>query len=239
MEAGTAVAGGSRPTIGRLPRVRRQDAAFKNVLRALALLILALIAFFFIRLYVEANPAFQRFGFFGFVFTDNWDVSREFFGALPLLVGTLITSTVALAIGVPVAVAAALFVSELCPRRFRSPLTILLELLAAVPSVVYGLWGVFVLIPNLQGSEKWFARTFDFIPFIGGGTVAGPNYFIAGLILAVMILPIVTAISREVIATVPSDHKEAALALGATRWEMIRTPVLPYSRAGISGAAMP
>src|SRR5204862_7559507 len=97
---------------------------------------------------------------------------------------------------------------------------------------------VFVLIPNLQGSERWFARTFAFIPFIGGGTVRGPNYFIAGLILAIMILPIVTAISREVIATVPSDHKEAALALGATRWEMIRTAVLPYSRSGITGASM-
>src|SRR5437588_54749 len=237
MEAGTAVARGSRPTIGRLPRVRRQDAAFKYALLTVAGLILALIAFFFIRLYVEANPAFQKFGLFGFVFTNNWDVSREMFGALPLLVGTLITSAVALAIGVPVAVAAALFVSELCPRRVRAPLTIVLELLAAVPSVVYGLWGVFVLIPRLQGFEKWVASTFSFLPFIGG-PVHGPNYFIAGLILAIMILPIVSAITREVMATVPPDHKEAALALGATRWEMIRTAVLPYSRAGISGAAM-
>src|SRR5437588_4899877 len=237
MEAGTAVARGSRPTIGRLPRVRRQDTAFKYALLTVAGLILALIAFFFIRLYLEANPAFQKFGFFGFVLTNNWDVSREMFGALPLLVGTLITSAVALAIGVPVAVAAALFVTELCPGRLRAPLTIVLELLAAVPSVVYGLWGVFVLIPRLQGFEKWVASPFSFLPFIGG-PVHGPNYFIAGLILAIMILPIVSAISREVIGTVPADDKEAALALGATRWEMIRTAVLPYSRAGISGAAM-
>src|SRR5947208_2411284 len=113
----------------------------------------------------------------------------------------------------------------------------MVELLAAVPSVVYGLWGVFVLIPTLRPAEQWFSDTFSFLPFVGGH-VPGPNYFIAGLILAIMILPIVTAISREVIATVPLDHKEAALALGATRWEMIRTAVLPYSRAGISGAAM-
>jgi phosphate ABC transporter permease protein PstC len=106
-----------------------------------------------------------------------------------------------------------------------------------VPSVVYGLWGVFVLIPMLKPAEHWFGKTFDFIPFVGPN-VAGPNYFIAGLILAIMILPIVSAISREVMATVPPDHKEAALALGATRWEMIRTAVLPYSRAGITGAAM-
>jgi phosphate ABC transporter permease protein PstC len=160
------------------------------------------------------------------------------FGALPLVVGTLITSALALLIGVPVAVAAALFVTELCPRRLRSPLTILIELLAAVPSVVYGLWGFFFLIPKLQGFEKWVASTFSFVPFIGGGSVQGPNYFVAGLILAIMILPIVSAISREVMATVPLDQKEAALALGATRWEMIRIAVLPYSRAGIAGASM-
>src|SRR2546430_14881239 len=123
MEAGTAVAGGSRPTIGRLPRVRRQDPAFKYALLTVAGLILALIAFFFIRLYVEANPAFQKFGLFGFVFTNNWDVSREMFGALPLLVGTLITSAVALAIGVPVAGAAPPVVSEPCPRPGRGPPT--------------------------------------------------------------------------------------------------------------------
>jgi len=106
-----------------------------------------------------------------------------------------------------------------------------------VPSVVYGLWGVFFLIPQLRPAMQWASDTFSFLPWVGGH-VAGPSYFIAGLILAIMILPIVSAISREVIATVPNDHKEAALALGATRWEMIRTAVLPYSRAGITGAAM-
>src|SRR5437588_5961312 len=167
MEAGTAVARGSRPSIGRLPRVRRQDAIFKNGLRVVAGLILALIAFFFIRLYVEASPAFQKFGVFGFIFDNNWDVSREMFGALPLLVGTLITSAVALLIGVPVAVAAALYVTELCPRRARGPLTIMLELLAAVPSVVYGLWGVFFLIPKLQPFERFVSGHLGFLPFAG------------------------------------------------------------------------
>src|SRR5206468_3954760 len=112
------------------------------------------------------------------------------------------------------------------PRALRTPLTILIDLLAAVPSVVYGLWGVFVLIPRLKPAEQWFADTFSFLPFVGGH-VAGPNFFIAGLILAIMILPIVSAISREVIATVPADLKEASLALGATRWERIRMTVLP------------
>ena len=112
-----------------------------------------------------------------------------------------------------------------------------LTALAAVPSIVYGLWGIFVLIPRLRPAEQWFSNTFSFLPFVGGN-VAGPNYFIGGLILAIMILPIVSAISREVITTVPADQKEAALALGATRWEMIRMAVLPYSRPGIMGAAM-
>jgi phosphate ABC transporter permease protein PstC len=116
-------------------------------------------------------------------------------------------------------------------------LTILVDLLAAVPSVVYGLWGFFVLIPKLKPLQQWFSDTFSFLPFVGG-PVAGPSYFVAGLILAIMILPIVSAISREVMATVPVEHKEAALALGATRWETIRMAVLPYSRAGIAGAAM-
>jgi phosphate ABC transporter permease protein PstC len=207
---------------------RSADRALRWSLTALAAGILALIGFFFVRLIVEAQPAFSKFGVLGFTFTNDWDVSRDTFGALPLVVGTLITSAIALVIGVPIAVASALFATELCPRRLRGPLTVMLELLAAVPSVVYGLWGVFVLIPALKPFEGW----------VSGGSVAGPNYFVAGLILAIMILPIVSAISREVIATVPAEHKEAALALGATRWEAIRMAVLPYARPGIAGGAM-
>ncbi len=214
------------------------DKLLRWGLTALAAAILLLIAYFFVRLYSEARPAFNKFGVFGFTFDNNWDVSKDIFGALPLVVGTLITAALSLLIGVPIAVATAVYLVELCPARLKQPLTIMVELLAAVPSVVYGLWGVYVLIPKLLPAEKWFADTFHWIPFIGGGTVAGPNYFIGGLILAIMIIPIVSAISREVMATVPVEHKEAALALGATRWEMIKISVLPYSRSGISGAAM-
>lgn len=221
----------------RSSRARVPDVVMRWGLTGLAAAILALLAYFFARLIGESNTALSKFGILGFVFDNDWDVSGSHFGALPLLVGTLITSGIALVIGVPIAVATALYVTELCPRRARGPLTILVELLAAVPSVVYGLWGAAVLIKALRPSEQWVADTFSFLPFIGGH-VAGPNYFIAGLVLAIMIIPIVSAITREVMATVPSDHKEAALALGATRWEMIRTAILPYSRAGISGAAM-
>jgi phosphate ABC transporter permease protein PstC len=237
VEATTSVAPSGRSSLERPLRARLPDRALRWVLTGLAGGILVLIAFFFIRLIVEANPALSKFGVLQFAFDNNWDVSRSIYGALPLVAGTLITAAIALLIGVPVAVATALYLTELCPRRLRAPLTIMVELLAAVPSVVYGLWGVFVLIPRLKPAEEWFGRTFDFLPFVGPG-VAGPNYFIAGLILAIMILPIVSAISREVIATVPVQDKEAALALGATRWEMIRIAVLPYSRPGITGAAM-
>jgi phosphate transport system permease protein len=238
VEAGAITTRGGRTSIERPPLSRLPDKLLRWGLTVLAGGILVLIGFFFIRLFIDAKPAFDKFGYFGFTFDSNWDVSKNVFGALPMLVGTLITAGLALLIGVPVAVATALYLTELCPVRLRQPLTIMVELLAAVPSVVYGLWGVFVLIPHLKGAEQWFADTFSFIPFIGGGSVAGPNYFIGGLILAIMIVPIVSAISREVVATVPVEQKEAALALGATRWEMIRIAVLPYSRAGISGAAM-
>jgi phosphate transport system permease protein len=229
---------GGRSVLERPPLARLPDRALRYGLTAVAVLILALIVYFFIRLVGEARPVFAKEGVVGFTFNNSWNVAAERFGALPLLVGTLITSGLALVIGVPVAVATALYATELCPLRLRTALTVLVELLAAVPSVVYGLWGIFFLAPKLQGAEQWVADRLSGVPFIGGGTVTIPNYFITGLVLAIMILPIVSAISREVMATVPPDQKEAALALGATRWEMIRTAVLPYCRSGIAGAAM-
>jgi phosphate ABC transporter permease protein PstC len=233
-----SIPGGGRSKLGRSPLARLPDRALRYGLTLLAALILALIVYFFVRLVGEARPAFAKEGILGFAFTNNWDVSAEDFGALPLVVGTLITSALALLMGVPVAIATALYITELCPRRAKGPITVLVELLAAVPSVVYGLWGIFFLAPRLQPAEQWVADRLSFIPFIGGGVVTIPNYFIAGLILAIMILPIVSAIAREVMSTVPPDHKEAALGLGATRWEMIRIAVLPYCRPGIVGGAM-
>ena len=239
MEATTTTVTGGRSAFERSPAARLPDQVLQWGLTTLATLILLLIAYFFVRLIGESGTALNKFGA-SFVFGNDWDVSRQIYHGAPLVVGTLITSAIALIIGVPVAVATALYLTELCPRRARAPLGMLVDLLAAVPSVVYGLWGVFVLGPKLQPVEKWFADTFSFIPFIGGGgsTITPGNYFIAGLILAIMILPIISAIAREVLATVPSENKEAALALGATRWEMIRIAVLPYARPGITGGAM-
>jgi phosphate ABC transporter permease protein PstC len=247
----TVSVSGGRSILERPPLARLPDRALQWALSALAAGVLVLIGYFFVRLIGQSSTAFGHIGFFDFFVRDNWDVAQLqqgaacttasatgcTFGAWALVLGTLITSAIALVIGVPIAIATALFLTELCPRPARTPLAILVDLLAAVPSVVYGLWGVFVLIPKLHGLQQSLADTFSFLPFVGGA-VAGPSYFIAGLILAIMILPIVSAIAREVIATVPPEHKEAALALGATRWEMIRMAVLPYSRAGITGGAM-
>jgi phosphate ABC transporter permease protein PstC len=237
VEAAATTVSGGRSILERSPLSRLPDQVLQWGLTLVSAAILVLIGYFFVKLIEQSSTAISHFGL-SFVFGNDWDPSRLIFRGLPLVVGTLVTSAIALLIGVPVAIATALFLVELCPRRVRTPLAILVDLLAAVPSVVYGLWGVFVLAPKLMPAEKWFASTFSFIPWIGGGTVQLYNYFIAGLILAIMILPIVSAIAREVISTVPAEQKEAALALGATRWEMIRMAVLPYSRSGITGGAM-
>ena len=242
MEA-TSVNAASGSLLDRSWAARLPDRLLRIVLGALAGLILALIVYFFVRLIGESRSAISSAGLFHFVFDKTWYVSTAVgtpnqFGALAFLIGTLVTAAVALLIGVPIAVATAIFLTELCPRRLRTPVTAVIELLAAVPSIVYGLWGLVVLAPALQGAETWVAAKISFIPFIGGGVVTQENFFLAGVVLAIMILPIVSAISREVLSTVPADQKEAALALGATRWEMIRIAVLPPSRSGITSAAM-
>jgi len=238
MASASGIAGTPRDSaLARSRGARLPDDLLKWGLTVVSVGVIVLIGYFFARLIVESHPVFAETGVMGFIFDNAWVPSKGLYGALPLVVGTLITSAIALVIGVPIAVATALFITELCPGRLRTPLSTLVEMLAAVPSVVYGLWGFFFLIPKLRPAEQWFSDTFSFLPFVGG-TVSGPNYFIAGLILAIMILPIVTAISREVMSTVPRENKEAALALGATRWEMIRMTVIPYSRGGIVGGSM-
>ena len=146
---------------------RFADPLLQGVLAAIAAGVLLLIGFFFVRLLVESKPAFDHTGLADFVLSNDWVPSRDKFGALPLVFGTLVTSGIALLIGVPVAVASALYITELSPRALRTPLTILVELLAAVPSVVYGLWGIFFLAPTLLPAEKWFASAFSFVPFVG------------------------------------------------------------------------
>lgn len=199
--------------------------------------ILGLIAFATTK---EAWPAFQSEGL-GFITSTEWLPNEGRFGALAFIFGTLLVSTIAVVMAVPVSLGIALFTAEVAPRRLRSPVSFVIDLLAAIPSVVYGLWGFLVLAPALQpvyGAISESVGTWPVFSVFFGPPASGTSFFTAGLILAFMITPIVTSISREVIKTVPRQQREAALALGATRWEMIRGAIIPWSRGGITGAVM-
>ena len=171
----------------------------------------------------------------GFLTRSIWDPVNGHFGILFAIFGTAVSSLLALIIAVPISLGAALFLAELAPRWMRNPVSFLIEMLAAVPSIVYGLWGVFVLVPVLVPVELWLGTHLGFLPIFQGAPY-GVGMLAAGLILAIMILPYITSVSREVIQAVPRSQREASLALGATRWETLRGPVLRYARSGILGA---
>ncbi|MGE5289309.1 MAG: phosphate ABC transporter permease subunit PstC [Micromonosporaceae bacterium] len=200
-------------------------------------------------LVIEAWPAMIHYGPFSFLTSDRWAPSNAKagishpnpYGIVQFIYGTLITSLIAMLIVVPTAVAVALFITQIAPGWIQRPLSYLTDLLAAIPSVVYGFWGIFALVPALKPIGNALSSTVGRVPGIGvafAGPFFGISYFTAGVVLSIMVLPIVIAICREVFATTPTDYKEAALALGATRWEMIRTSVLPRSRPGIVGGTI-
>lgn len=184
-----------------------------------------------------SSQALAKFGL-SFLTGTTWDPIAAVYGALPFIVGTIASSIIAILLAAPIGILTAIFLSELAPRRIAIPLTFAIELLAAIPSVVYGLWGVFILGPFLSGTvESWLVSVFGWIPIFAGPPF-GVGLFAAGVILTLMILPTVVAISRDVITAVPDSQREAMLALGATRWEMITKAVLPYARSGIFGAVI-
>jgi phosphate transport system permease protein len=175
----------------------------------------------------------------GWIVGTHWAPAEGIFGALPFVYGTVVTSIIALVIATPIALGTALFVSEIAPARIRRPIANLIDLLAAVPSVIYGLWGVIVLLPLLRPVEQFLADSLGkVIPVLAGPVGNGSGFFAAGFVLAIMIVPTISAVTREVFVTVPQDVREAAYALGATRWETIRYGVLPPARAGIVGAVI-
>ena len=220
---------------GTRPR-RFADPLFRYGTAACASVVLLLLGGMLVRTTWSAWPAFRHAGF-GFL-TGGWNPTAGQFGAWPLIYGTLVTSVIALLLGVPVALLIALFVSEIAPPRLGTGLSYVVDLLAAVPSVVYGLWGVFVLVPFLT-TYLWqpLSAHVGFIPFFAQYS-SGRNFATAGVILALMIVPIISAICREVFRTVPAEEREAALAMGATRWEMLRMAVLPRSQQGVVAAVM-
>jgi phosphate transport system permease protein len=228
------------PPVRRRPRIG--DPIFKGSSGLLAAGLIVLLAFMLLELTHGGWPTFRRFGF-GFFTGTQWNPvgGREQFGALPFIFGTLVVSGIAMVLAVPVAVGLALLMNEV-RGAIRNPLASFVDVLAAIPSVVYGLWGLFVLRPYFDDHlEPFLTSTIGKVPVIGAlfrGNPHQPDLLTAGVILAIMILPIITAVTREVVALVPRDQREAALALGATRYESIRMAVLPYARGGIVGASM-
>lgn len=218
-----------------LERVSYADRIFKLILTLAAISVPILLAFLVAELFQGSRLAMGKFGF-DFITTSTWDPVAETFGALPLIFGTLLSSALALLIAIPLSLGVAIFLTEFAPRRIREPIAFMLQLLAAIPSVVYGLWGIFVLIPLLKATLFPFLRsTLGFLPFFQG-PIYGPSMLSASIILAIMIMPFIMSVSREVLLAVPDSQRQAALALGATRWEAVTTAVVPYARSGIIGA---
>ncbi|MBI1243706.1 MAG: phosphate ABC transporter permease subunit PstC [Alphaproteobacteria bacterium] len=225
----------------KLNRLRTSDAAFRGMTRGAALGVLLLLGGVIVSLVAGSAPAFRAFGP-GFVTAEVWNPVTEQFGALAPITGTLATSLIAMLIAVPIGIMIAFFLTELCPMALRRPIGMAIELLAGVPSIIYGIWGLFVFAPFLQTYvQPYIIATFENIP-IFSTIFAGPPYGIgvmtAGLILAIMVLPFVTAISRDVFDSVPPVMKEATYGLGCTTWEVFRSVILPHTRVGVIGGVM-
>ena len=224
-----------------LRRLRFGDAAFRNLTRAAAMAVLVILGGIIISLVYGSLPALRTFGF-SFLYVETWNPVTEKFGAIAPIYGTILTSFIAMLIAVPVGLFIALFLTELCPMWLRRPIGIAIELLAGIPSIIYGIWGLFVFAPFLQQYVQPFLITvFGHVPLLST-LFAGPPYGIgiltAGLILAIMVLPFITSISRDVFEAVPPVLKEAAYGLGCTTWEVARYVVLPFTRVGVIGGVM-
>jgi len=213
------------------------DRVFKGLTLLMAVSVFALIILVGFELWRGSHLALRKFGW-RFLFSKDWNPVSEQFGALPFIFGTLVSSLIALLIAVPVSIASAVFLTELAPKWLRQPLIIFIELLAAVPSVILGLWGVFVMVPWLR--EHLFPRlksALGFLPLFQG-PIYGVSMLAGGIIIAIMIVPIITSVSREILRSVPDLQREAAYALGATRWEVTRIAVLSYAKKGLFGAVI-
>ena len=217
------------------PGVQVGDRIFAGVVRLFGLIVLAVPALMLVALVFASAASIRRTGF-SFLTSSRWDPVHEHFGAWPFIYGTVVSSLLALCLAVPVSVGLAIFLSDLAPHRVRRPLGFVVELLAAIPSVVYGFWGIFVLVPVLRETvEPFLIAHLGFLPLFRGEPL-GFGMLASGIILAIMIVPTITSISREVLGAVPDTHREAALGLGATPWDVIRVAVLPAARSGIVGA---
>ncbi|MGO1320543.1 MAG: phosphate ABC transporter permease subunit PstC [Galactobacter sp.] len=224
--------GPSKAGVGSTGSGRAGDKAFSGLALAAGIIILAVLAFVTAYLVIEAWPALVASPSEISTGTRFW----TYVG--PLMVGTLITAAIALLLATPVAMGVALFISHLAPRKIAGPVGYVIDLLAAIPSVVYGAWGMMVLGPAMVGFYEWLHKYLGWLPIFGEPSTTGRTLLTASVVLAVMILPIITSLSREIFVQTPKLHEEAALALGATRWEMIKMSVLPFARPGVISAIM-
>ena len=222
-------------------RTRFADVLFRGTTRVFAIGVLILLGAIMISLIIGGAPAFQAFGV-AFLWSDVWNPVKQIFGGWPAIYGTLVTSLIAMVIGVPIALGVAMFLTELCPPFLRRPIGILIELLAAIPSIIYGIWGLFFLAPFLQATVQPFLKdVFGSIPlidFLFRGPPLGIGVLTAGFILAVMVLPFIAAVTRDVFLTVPPILRESAYGIGLTTAEVVRDIVLPYTRIGVVGGIM-
>ncbi len=213
------------------------DRLFRLITFLMALVVIALMVLIGLELYRQSRLSIHKFGW-RFLIGTNWDPVAEDFGALPFVYGTVVSSFLALIIAVPISIGTAIFLTELAPRWLRQPLTMLIEILAAVPSVILGLWGIFVMVPWLRTHAfQWLKSSLGFLPLFKG-PIYGVSMLAGGIIVAIMVVPIITSISREILRTVPDLQREAAYALGATHWEVIRIAVLSYAKNGLFGAVI-
>lgn len=227
-------------TAGRLPR-RFGDVAFRHLTRGCAVLVMLLVLATIAELLHNAWPAIEKFGL-GFAVSEVWDPVAGEFGAAASLWGTLVSAALAMLVAVPVSLGVAIFLTQIAPDFVRRPIALAVELLAAIPSIIYGLWGLFVLSPWLASSvQPWLTENLGDWPFIGAlfqGPPMGIGLFCAAIVLSIMIIPFMAAVLCDLFATVPATLKEASFGVGATRWEMITQIVLPYTRVGIIGSFM-
>jgi phosphate transport system permease protein len=230
-----------KSTPARIASLHRGDSVFEGAVSGVATAVPLLLGGIVLLLLVDALPAIQHYGL-TFLTDSTWNPVSEQFGAAAYVYGTVVTSLLALLLAAPIGVGCALFLAEYAPAWLRGPVSFMIELLAAIPSIIYGLWGFFILAPTMRGAiEPFLKNTLGPLPVVGAlfaGPMIGRDLLVAGVILAIMVLPTITAISREILRAVPDTQREGMLALGATRWETLQKAVLPYARSGIAGAAI-
>lgn len=208
------------------------EKIFKNLALLSSLLIILIVGAIFYELLIASIPSIMRFGW-RFLIETTWDPVAEYFSALPSIYGTIVTSLIAIILGFPVSIGIAIFISEICPYYLKQPLSFIIELLGAIPSIIYGMWGLFTLAPIIQLKiGPLLNKYLGFLPFFQGYSM-GVGFLTAGIVLAIMIIPTISAISREIISAVPKEQREGALALGMTQWEMIWKVVLGNAKSGI------